>query len=428
MLLPRYTDALALVGYNTRALNTAFSLAKRIAFNRQRSFSRFIIRLSVTATAVSVMAMILTLSFVNGFQRTISQKVFSFWGHIHVQHTEAEKSLVAEETPISRNDTVERILASQPLAGRVQVFATKSAVVARKGELEGILFKGVDEHYDSSLLSRFMTAGHWLRFSDTLYSHDIVISASLSKKLNLQVNDTLLIYFISAGGNSAYRKLKVAGVYKTGIEEYDNLFALGDIRLLRRVNNWAGDRIGGYEIFLTDYSRMDAVAAQLTEELPPEWSARSIHSIYPNIFDWLNIQDKNRTVVLIIMSVVAIINLITCLLILVLERTRMIGVLKAVGATDGLIRKIFLYQALFITAAGIGIGLIAGVGIGALQQATGFIRLDESSYYVSAAPVYMIWWQIALVCIGTAVVCFLALLVPSLIVNRIRVVKAIEFR
>lgn len=410
-------------------MNLSLYIARRIAFNRQKSFSRFIIRLSVTATAFSVMSMIVTLAFVNGFQKTVSEKVFSFWGHIRVQHYQSNKSLVAEETPISKNDTAEYILQQDPAIKQIQVFATKSAVLENKKEIEGILLKGIDEHYDSAQLKKFIQKGRWLQFNDSLYSKEIIVSAPIANELNIELNDTIHISFISSDElKSSTRKLKVAGIYKTGIEEYDKLFAIGDIRLIRRINNWKSNEIGGYEIFLKDYHQMDTVAAGLTNALPSVWMGTTIKEVYPNIFDWLNVQNVNRNVIFIVMSIVAIINLITCLLILVLERTRMIGILKAVGATDRMIEKIFLYQAGLITLAGVGIGFMFGVGLCLLQLTTGLITLDESNYYVSVAPVYIIWWQVISVCAATAIVCFISLIIPTWIIKKIQPIKAIQFR
>jgi lipoprotein-releasing system permease protein len=200
---------------------------------------------------------------------------------------------------------------------------------------------------------------------------------------------------------------------------------------LRRVNNWQFDEIGGYEIFLDDYKNIEATNDVLYDgpnQLPGTWISRSIKEIYPFIFDWLNIQDVNRNVIFIVMSIIAIINLVTCLLILVLERTRMVGVLKAIGSDDWNIQQIFLYHASIISAKGIGFGLLFGVGIALLEQYTGFIKLDEAAYYVASAPVELIWWQVVLVCVGTLIVCFVSLLLPTLFVRTIKPVKAIQFR
>ncbi len=373
--------------------------------------------------------MIITLAFVNGFQQKVSQKVFSFWGHVRVQKYEANRSLVAEESPVSKNDTIELLIRQDPGIKQVQSFATKSAVIEKNKEIEGVLLKGIEKAYDSSMLKPYLLEGRWLQFDDSLYSREILVSAQLAAQLRIRLNDTVTVYFISVlDGTRTYRKLKVAGIYKTGIEEYDKLFILGDLRLVRRVNNWNTDKVGGYELFLKNYHDIDTVTARLADKLPPEWASRSIREVYPNIFDWLNIQDVNRNVVFTVMAIVAIINLVTCLLVLILERTRMIGILKALGATDGLIRRVFLYHASLITLAGIGIGFIGGIGICLLQQFSGFIRMDESAYYVSTAPVDIIWWQVILVCVATACVCYLSLLIPTWLIKKINPVKAIQFR
>ena len=412
-------------------MNVALFIAKRIAFNQQKSFSRFIIRLAIAATALSVAAMIITLSFVTGFQQTVAAKVFSFWGHLHVQQYEATKSLIAEETPLEKNDTVQQILRSLPQVKTVQVFATKSAVIENNSDIDGILIKGVEKEYNFNNLQPFLKEGRWLRFKDTLYSKEIVISQPLAQELQIKLNDTVAVYFITPSeGKTTLRKLQVCGIYKTGIEEYDKLFALADIRLLRRINHWSETGIGGYEIFLHDYRNIDTVNNLLydTYQLPGAWVSRSVKDVYPNIFDWLSIQDTNRDVIFIVMAVVAIINLITCLLILVLERTRMVGILKAVGAPDINIQQVFLYYATIIAGIGILVGFIAGIGLCLLQQYTGFIRLDESAYYVSVAPVKIIWWQVIAVCFATLIVCFLSLILPALFVKRIQPVKAIQFK
>lgn len=408
-------------------MNFAFFIGKRLAFKKQQSFSRFIIRLSIAATAVSVAAMIITLAFVNGFQKTVSEKVFSFWGHIRVQHFEASKALVSEEMAIAKNDTVLALLKQQPAVAQVQVFATKSVILEKSNTIEGNLFKGIDVDYDSAQLKPYLVQGRWLRFEDSLYSREIILSEPIARELKLKLNDTMNVHFISPReGTAVYRPVKVVGLYKTGIDEYDNHFAIGDIRLIRRLADWKPNEIGGYEVFLKDYHIMDSVNQQL--DLPTVWVSKTVREVYPNIFDWLNIQDVNRNVVFAVMGIVAIINLITCLLILVLERTRMVGLLKALGANNTSIQQVFLYHAAWITLVGVGIGLALGVGLCLLQQLTGFIRLDEATYYVSKAPVFIIWWQIGLVCLLTAIVCFISLLLPTLIIRSIKPVKAIAFR
>ena len=384
----------------------------------------------MAATAVSIIAMIITLAFVNGFQEKVADKIFGFWGHIRVQKYETGKSLISEELPLTKNKAVENSLATAPGVVSYQSFATKSAVLESNTEIEGVLIKGIEKNENHSALKKFLVAGRWMQFTDSLYSKETIVSDAVAKQLQIKINDTIKVHFVStnADAQKTYRKLVVVGFYHTGIDEYDKLFMIADINLIRRINNWEPDQIGGYEVFVDQYQNIDAISSGLSNALPSEWMSKSIKEIYPNIFDWLDIQDVNRNVVFIVMGIVALINLITCLLILMLERTNMIGLLKAMGATNWTIQKIFIVYASFITLAGVGFGLIIGVGICLLQQATGFITLDEASYYITVAPIKIIWWQVAAVCAGTSVVCFISLFLPTLLIPKVSPVKAIEFK
>jgi lipoprotein-releasing system permease protein len=410
-------------------LNTPLFIARRIALNREQSFSRFIIRLAIAATTISVAAMILSLSFINGFQKVISEKVFSFWGHIRVQHFEPFKVSIAEETAILRNDTIEKDIGQMKEISDIQPFATKSAILNSNSTIEGVLFKGVAAGYPFNKLDAFLKQGRWIQFNDSSYSNEIVVSQHIAEQIGLKVKDDLLIYFIQPGEEKPRtRKLTVCGIYKTGIDIYDKTFALGDIRLIQRLNDWQPNQIGGYEVMIKDYSMMDTISNTIYEKLPMGWNSKTIREFYPEIFDWLNLQNTNKYILIAVMTAVALINLITCLIILVLERTRMIGVLKAVGTSDGKIQQIFMYYGSLITIWGIGLGLMLGLGISFLQKKTGFISLNEEAYYMSTAPVEVIWWQVAAVVIGTFIVCFLVLLIPSLISRKISPAKAVQFR
>lgn len=410
-------------------MNLPIFIARRIAFNRQRSFSRFIIRLATAATVISVASMIVAMAFTNGFQYAISQKIFSFFGHIRVQHFEPGKVSFAEELPIQKNDTVLQILHQNPDIKTVQAFATKNAILKTSGSMEGVLFKGVQQDYDFSNLHKFLKHGHWINYPKDGYSNEITLSDYTASQLNIYLNDPVIIFFIQSDGSPPRaRKLTVTGIFKTGIEEYDKLIALGDIRLIQRLNNWKPEEIGGYEIFLKDYHKIDSVNEAIFYDLPQLWNSRTIREINPNIFDWLNLQDQTIIIVLVIMTVVAILNLITCLIILVLERTRMTGILKALGASDGTVQKVFLYQATIIAVTGIVLGNIAGLGFCWLQQRYGLISLPEDMYYISKAEARVIWWQVVLVDAGTFITCFLVLIIPTFIVRNVQPVKAIQFR
>jgi len=384
----------------------------------------------VVATAVSIIAMIITLAFVNGFQEKVADKIFGFWGHIRVQKYETGKSLISEELPLTKNTAVENSIATTPGVVAYQSFATKSAVLESQNDIEGVLIKGIEKNENHSALKQFLVAGRWIQFTDSLYSKETLVSDAVAKALQIKINDTIKVHFVATNSDAqkTYRKLVVVGFYHTGIDEYDKLFMIADINLIRRINNWEPNQIGGYEVFINQYQNINAVSSTLSNALPSEWMSKSIKEVYPNIFDWLDIQDVNRNVVFIVMGIVALINLITCLLILMLERTNMIGLLKSMGATNWTIQKIFIVYASFITLAGVGFGLVIGLGICFLQQATGFITLDEASYYISVAPVKIIGWQVAAVCAGTSLVCFVSLFLPTLLIPKISPVKAIEFK
>ena len=375
--------------------------------------------------------MIVTLAFTNGFQETVSQKIFSFWGHVRVQYKQPLKSTIAEEEQIEKNDTVIDLIRQNPNVVSIHPFATKYAILKTKDEMDGVLMKGLDSSYNFDHIRRFMKQGRWLKFNDTTYSRDIIVSSYTANELNLNLNDKVVIYFIRPDGSLRPDKLSIVGIYKTGIEDYDKTFAIGDLKLLQRLNGWQTNEIGGYEIFLKDYHQMEKVSDDIyynIEKFPSTWDTKTVRDLYPNIFDWLAMQDVTRNVLIGFMVAVAVINLITCLIILVLERIRMVGVLKALGARNWTVQKIFLQHSTLITITGIILGAVFGLGLCWLQQSTGFIKLNEEAYYMTEAAVKIVWWQIALICGCTLMICFLVLMIPSIIVRRVRPVKAIQFR
>lgn len=411
-------------------MNVSSFIANRIAFNQQRSFSRFIIRLSIVATIISVAVMIITLAFANGFQQKVSEKVFSFWGHIRLQERQFSQSIFAEEWPIPADDTLMNEIKKDPQVQSIHPFATRYAILKTKDELEGVMVKGFDSTYNFNNIKDFMVAGSPIKFNDSTYSREIMISKYTANQLNLKLNDRVLIYFIRPDKTLRPDKLTITGIYKTGIEDYDKTFAIADMKLIRRLNDWQENEIGGYEIFLKDYKKIDEVANEinLLPRMRAGWDAQSIKHITPNIFDWLNMQDVTRNVLMAIMVVVAVINLITCLIILVLERMRMIGILKAIGATDFTVQKIFLRHSLIITLAGIIGGAIIGLGVLWLQQTTGFIKLQEEAYYLDKAAVQISALEVIAICASTFIVCLLVLTIPSYIVKKVQPIKAIHFR
>lgn len=410
-------------------MNLSSFIARRIAFNQQKSFSRFIIRLSVAATVISVAVMIITLSFVNGFEETVSNKVFSFWGHIRVQYRQPMKTSIAEEVPIEKNDTVAAAVAALPEVESVHAFATKYAILKTSEEMEGVLLKGFEDAAGFKQITPFLKQGRWVRYNDSSYAREIVISDFTARQLQLKLNDRILLYFVRPDGSLRPDKLDIVGIFKTGIEEYDKNFAMGDIRLIRRLNNWQENQIGGYEVFLKDYQTMDAVSYRIYEEggFPDLWETKTVREIYPNIFDWLGIIRNNGHVLITIMVIIAAINFITCLIILVLERVRMIGTMKALGASDWTVQKIFLHHSILITITGIVLGVAVAAALLWLQQKTGFVHLDEDAYYMDTAIVKVSWSQMLMVIGGTLLLSVVVLLIPSLLVKKIQPIKAMRF-
>ena len=371
--------------------------------------------------------MLVTLAFTNGFQYAVAQKVFNLWGHIRVQHYSSSRDAISEEAPIQKNDTVQRILQTTSHIRTIQPFATKYAVVRSSEGIDYIQVKGVEKGYDFGNLQGFLKKGRWPRFPDSGYSNEIVLSETTARQLKINTGDRILIYFIQPGGPPRIRPMIVCGLYKTGIDDYDKLITIGDLRLIQRLNNWKPDEIGGYEIFTDDYQLADDVDDALYRRLPKEWESRTTEETYPNIFDWLRLQNKTILIVLIIMTVVATLNLVTCLIILVLERTHMIGILKALGAKNWSIQRIFLYEGSIITLFGIALGDVFGLLVCWLQERYGFVTLPEEAYFISKAEVRLEWWHFLLVDGGTFTICFLILMIPTLLVRRMQPARAIRF-
>lgn len=411
-------------------MHLSFFIARRIAFNKGgSSFSRFIINIAIIATAISVAVMILATALVNGFQQVIQEKIFSFWGHIHITQYQPNAGPLTEQIPFPADTALVRQLQANPGISFVNAYATKSAILKAEKDIEGVIFKGVDTKYDWQRLERFLVQGRPLTYSDSSYSPEVVISESMAKELRLQLKDKVIVYFIQGGGlPPRARKLTVTGIYKTGIEEYDKTYVLGDLDLIRKLNNWGPTDIGGYEVFTSNYKRMDKIALQLEDKVSEKLFVRTIRDIYPNIFDWLKLQNKNELIILVIMTIVAVINMITAILILILERTNMVGILKALGMPNGGIQEMFLFQAAYIVLIGLAIGNTLGLGLAWLQQQTGFFKLPEESYYMSVAAIDLRWHEIVLINLSTFLICVFVLLLPSLIIRRITPVKAIQFK
>ncbi len=410
-------------------MNLPVYIAKNLIKGNKKAFSSFILRVSVLATTISVATMIVALSFINGFQQVVAEKIFHFWGHLRVQHFEPLKSSIAEASAIQRTYEIEDTLRRTSGVKSIAPYANKSAILKSPGSIEGVLVKGIDSSYPLEKINRFLIKGKWPTLSDSLHANEIAISSYTANQLNIEQGASLLIYFIQENGEMPKtRKLTVSGIYKTGIDVYDKVFAIGDLSMIQRLNDWDSSTISGYEIDVEDFSQMDNISLMIYENLPTGWNAVTLKELSPEIFDWLQLQDTNKAILIIVMIIIAGINLITCLLILILERTNMIAMLKAVGAQENTIQQIFIYYGTWIALRGIGWGTALGLGICYLQQYTKFIKLNEDAYYIDAAPVAINYTQVAIIAISTLILSLLILILPSIISRKINPSKALQFR
>lgn len=410
-------------------MNLPVYIAKNLIKGNKKAFSSFILRVSVLATTLSVATMIVALSFINGFQQVVAEKIFHFWGHIRVQHFEPLKSSIAEASAIQRTVEIEDKLKRTIGIKSIAPFANKSAILKSAGSIEGVLVKGIDSTYPLEKIDRFLIKGKWPCLSDTLHANEIAISSYTANQLNIDQGASLLIYFIQENGEMPKtRKLTVSGIYKTGIDVYDKVYAIGDLSMIQRLNEWDAGTVSGYEIDVDDYHQMDNVSLNIYQNLPTGWNAITLKELSPEIFDWLQLQDTNKAILIIVMIIIAGINLITCLLILILERTNMIAMLKAVGAKENTIQQIFIYYGSWIALRGIGWGTALGLGICYLQQYTKFIKLNEEAYYIDAAPVAINYVQIAIIAGSTLLLSLMILVLPSIISRKINPSKALQFR
>jgi lipoprotein-releasing system permease protein len=396
-------------------LSTPFDIAKKISFQKQKSYTRFIVRLSIAATSISVAAIIITLSIVNGFQESISEKVYKFWGHIRIGSVSG-LPIQNEQGLQLKNATIES----------VTPFAIQSSVLSYKQDIEGVVVKGIPTLKNTPFLIKGKSFEPLqANDSDKRNSNTIIISDALAAKLNIPLDSSIRLYFMN-NGSVQQRKMKVIGWYHSGIEEYDRQFVMTDIKMLQQLNQ-TENQIDGYSVQLKDNGTIASTTDEIQTELPKNLVATSITDYYPQIFDWINVQTVNRNVIITILLIIAIVNLLTCLFILMLERVNMIGTLTALGASNHFVRSIFLYQASFICWIGIGLGTFISVGFSLLQKQFGWIQLDETAYFIKTMPIKMYPSQILLVIIGTAVVSYLSFLIPTLWIKKINPAKAIKF-
>lgn len=414
-------------------MNLPYFIAKRIIRGRldEKSFSRPINVIAVTGIALGIAVMILAVAVLTGFKKEIREKVAGFGSHIQVVNFDSNISF--ETSPVSQDQDFVPKIRELPGVKHMQVFGTKAGIIKTDEEIQGVVLKGIGSDFDWSYFGNNLAEGNIFMASDTgRPSNSIVISKNISALLKLNIGDSLNMLFVQEPPRM--RRFVITGIYETSLEEFDRMYVFCDIGHIKRLNGWDDNEVSGFEIFIDDFSRMDQmtelvrdmIGYRLAEE-ETRFKVTNIRLKYPQIFDWLNFQDVNVVIIILLMLVVAGFNMISGLLILILEKTNMIGILKALGSSDRVIRKIFLYQAAWLIGKGLFWGNLIGTGVALLQLKTGLFTLDPSSYYIKTIPINLEISHILLLNAGTMAAIIIMLLVPSQLISRISPVKAIRY-
>jgi len=405
-------------------MNMERFIARRMITGGPGSFSAPVIRIAILSVAIGLAVMIVSVAIVTGFQKQIRDKIVGFGSHIQIAKFDSNNSF--EFSPINRNQTFLKTLSETKGIRNIQVFATKAGIIKTDEQIQGVVFKGVGNDFDWSFFNDKLVEGKTFRTDDTLASQSVVISKNLADLLKIKVGDPLRMYFIIENLPRA-RRFQVSGIYSTGLAEFDLKFIFGDIRQIQKLNGWGKDSVSGFDVYINDFAQLDKMGKLVYNSVGYELNAKTISELYPQMFDWLDLQDMNVVIILILMVLVSGMAMISTLLILILERTNMIGVLKALGAQNTGIRRIFIYNAAYIIGKGMFFGNLAGIVICLLQKYFSIVSLPQESYFMSVVPINLDIFHILLLNIGTVLACTLMLILPSYVVTRISPVKAIRF-
>ncbi|WP_298327139.1 ABC transporter permease [uncultured Dokdonia sp.] len=409
-------------------MNLEYFIAKRLssATSYKSSASSTIIKIAIVAIAIGMVMMLISIATGLGLQREIRQKVSAFSGDIVVSNFDGNNS---EETtnPISIDQDFYPDFNAVPEVTHVQAITVKAGVIRTAETFEGVIYKGLGDDYDWNRIEEYIVEGRKPALTGAL-NNETIFSTYLANRLGFKVGDKAIIQFVNKD-NTRFRPraLEIVGLYESAYQEFDKVYIMGDRRHLTRINNWEKDEVGAFEVFVDDFDNLEALNNKVYENSGSTLRSISVIQSNYNIFEWIKLFDFNIILIIVIMILIAGINMIVALLVLVLERTKMIGVLKALGASDWSVRKIFIYNAMYLIGLGLFWGNLIGLGILYAQKIFGFVKLDPSTYYVSEAPVLIDFWHILCLNVGVFVVCVLILLIPSYIITKISPVKAIRF-
>ena len=410
-------------------LNLEYFIAKRLitAKDYKSSISAPIIKIAISAIAIGIIMMIVSVATGIGLQQKIRDKVSAFNGQVIISNYDNNNSEVTL-VPISKKQDFYPKFKSIPEVSHIQAVASKAGIIRTEKAFEGIIFKGVGADYNWNNIKEYIVEGKLPDFSNSL-NEEVIISRFLANRLNLKIGDNFNTFFIKEeqGKLPNSRRFKIKGIFNSGFQDFDATYIIGDIRHIQRINKWKEDQVGAFEVFVKDFDNIKATGNQIYDQTSSTLDTKTIIEKYSYIFDWLQLFDFNIIVILAVMILVATINMVVALLVLILERTQMIGILKALGANNWAVRKIFLYNAFYLIIRGLFWGNLIGISLLMIQQQFGVIQLNPENYYVNQAPVYLNWVYIALLNILTVTICFLVLLIPSYIITKISPVKAIRF-
>ena len=410
-------------------MNLEYFIAKRLitARDHKSSISAPIIKIAIAAIAIGMIMMIISVATGIGLQQKIRQKVAAFNGHITITNYDENQSQLSL-TPISTHQDFYPKFKNVEGINHVQAVATKSGIIRTETAFEGIIFKGVGKEYRWNNLQEYLVIGKLPNLNNQL-NDEVLISEFLANRLNLKVGDKFNTFFMKEDSNQKpnLRVFRITGIFNSGFQEFDSTYIIGDIRHIQRINKWESDQVGAFEVFVDDFNSIQEKGQEVYEKTGSTLDTQTIVEKYYYIFEWLKLFDFNIIVILVIMIAVATINMVVALLVLILERTQMIGILKSMGANNWTVRKIFLYNAFYLITKGLFWGNLIGVGMLLIQQNFGVIKLNPENYYVNEAPVFIDFGTIFLLNIGTVLICLLILLIPSYIITKISPIKAIRF-
>jgi lipoprotein-releasing system permease protein len=406
-----------------------FFIAKRIIDQKsyKSSISAPIIKIGIAAITIGIVVMLIAIATGIGLQRKIRDKVVSFNGHAKIATYNTNNSKDSEQ-PITNKQDFYPKFKSVPEVSHIQGVATKSGIIRLEDDFEYTVVKGVGADYDWRYLKEFLIEGRLPDYSKKR-NEEVLVSSFLANRLNLKLNDSINTYFLKDDLNKTPSIITyhIVGIYNSGFKEFDELYMIGDLRHIQRLNKWKDDQVGHFEVFVNDYNTLDQTWKAILKQTPSQVDVTTVKQQFPTIFEWISIFDGNIYGIIGIMILVAGINMITALLVLILERTQMIGILKALGSSNNAIRKIFIYNATYLIIVGLFWGNIIGLGLLFAQKYFNLIPLNPANYYVDSVPVFLNVGFIVAVNVGTFVLCLLMLLLPSYIVSKISPVKAIKF-